>query len=65
MQQIFLQVNLETMEMYDPIRGKLRRTHYDGVFVKFAMSEKDFSIQAKIGYVQVCQITCSTIIINV
>ena len=42
------------MEMYDPIRGKLRRTHYDGVFVKFAMSEKDFSVQAKIGYVQVC-----------
>ena len=42
------------MEMYEPIKGKLRRTHYDGVFVKFAMSEKDFSVQAKIGYVQVC-----------
>ena len=41
--------------MFDPIRGKLRRTHYDGVFVKFAMSEKDFSVQAKIGYVQVCK----------
>ena len=42
--------------MYDPIRGKLRRTHYDGVFVKFAMSEKDYSVHAKIGYVQVCQV---------
>jgi hypothetical protein len=44
------------MEMYDPIKGKLRRTHYDGVFLKFAMSEKDFSVQAKIGYVQVCSV---------
>ena len=42
------------MEMFEPIKGKLRRTHYDGVFLKFAMSEKDFSVQAKIGYVQVC-----------
>ena len=51
--QQFLQVNLETMEMFDPIKGKLRRTHYDGLFVRFAMSEKDYSVQAKIGYVQV------------
>lgn len=41
------------MEMFAPERGKLRRTHYDGVFVKFAVSEKDLSVQAKIGYVQV------------
>ena len=46
------------MEMYAPLKGKLRRTHYDGVFVKFAMSEKDYSVQAKIGYVQVC-LLCS------
>lgn len=41
------------MEMFSPIRGKLRRTHYDGVFAKFGLSETDYSVQAKIGYVQV------------
>ena len=46
-------MNLETMEMYAPIRGKLRRSHYDGVFVRFGLSEKDYSVNAKIGYVQV------------
>ena len=48
------------MEIYEPIKGKLHRTHYDGVFVKFAMSEKDFSVQAKIGYVQVCLVYSGT-----
>ena len=56
------QVNLETMEMYSPIKGKLRRTHHDGVFVKFALSEKDYSVQAKIGYVQVSTFcSCSVV----
>ena len=41
------------MEMYSPVRGKLRRTHHDGVFVKFAVTERDYSVYAKIGYVQV------------
>ena len=41
------------MEMYSPLRGKLRRTHYEGVNVKFAMSDLDYSLQAKIGHVQV------------
>ncbi len=44
---------METMEIYSPIQGKLRRTNHDGLFVKFALSEKDYSVQAKIGYVQV------------
>ena len=47
------QVNLETMEMFNPIKGKLRRTHHDGVFLKAVISEKDYAIHAKIGYVQV------------
>ena len=48
-----LQVNLATMQMFSPVKGKLRRTHHDGVFVKFAMTERDYSISAKVGYVQV------------
>lgn len=48
-----VQVNLETMRMYSPLQGKLRRTHYEGVNVKFTMSESDYSLHAKIGYVQV------------
>ncbi len=48
-----IQVNMETMEMYTPIQGKLRRTNHDGLFVKFSLSEKDYSVHAKIGYVQV------------
>ena len=49
--------------MYSPVKGRLRRTHHDGVFVKFALSEQDYSLQAKVGHVQVCmhtlQISCS------
>ena len=48
-----VQVNLEAMKMYSPLQGKLRRTHYEGINVKFTMSESDFSLHAKIGYVQV------------
>jgi len=48
-----LAVNLVSMEMFSPLRGKLRRTHYEGVNVKFAMSDTDYSLQAKIGHVQV------------
>ncbi len=46
------------MEMYSPIKGKLRRTNHDGLFVKFSLSEKDYSVHAKIGYVQVATILC-------
>ena len=49
-----LQVNLETMEMFTPLRGKLRRTHYEGVQFQFTMTEQDFAVHAKIGHVQVC-----------
>lgn len=58
-----VQVNMETMEMYSPVKGKLRRTNHDGLFVKFSLSDKDYSIHAKIGYVQVIIIymhTCGT-----
>ena len=41
------------MQMYSPVKGKLRRTHHDGVHVKFAMSERDYSVYAKVGYIQV------------
>ena len=50
------QVNLATMEMYSPVSGKLRRTHHDGLFVKFSMSETDYSIHAKIGHMQVSEL---------
>lgn len=50
---LYMQVNMETMEMYSPVKGKLRRTNHDGIFVKFSMSDKDYSLQAKIGYAQV------------
>lgn len=50
---IHTQVNLATMEMFSPVKGKLRRTHHDGVYTKFTMSERDYSISAKVGYVQV------------
>ncbi len=48
-----IQIDMEAMEMYSPIKGKLRRTNHDGLFVKFSLSEKDYSVHAKIGYVQV------------
>ncbi len=46
------------MEMYSPIKGKLRRTNHDGLFVKFSLSKKDYSVHAKIGYVQVTILLC-------
>ncbi len=39
--------------MFTPLKGKLRRTHYEGVHFKFGMTDQDFTIQAKIGHVQV------------
>ena len=50
---IVVQVNLAMMQMYSPVKGKLRRTHHDGVHVKFAMSERDYSVYAKVAYIQV------------
>lgn len=47
------QVNIETMEMYSPMKGSLRRTNYQGVEVSLGLSSRDVSINAKIGYVQV------------
>ena len=45
--------------MFSPLKGKLRRTHYDGLHFKFTMTEQDYAIQAKIGHVQV-QIMANT-----
>ena len=41
------------MEMFNPLKGKLRRTHYEGLQFKFTMTQQDYAIQAKIGHVQV------------
>ena len=41
------------MEMFTPFIGALRRTHYEGVELRASVSKKDFSVEAKIGYVQV------------
>lgn len=50
------------MEMFAPLKGSLRRTHYDGVELRAAISENDYSINAKIGYVQVSVLynTCTS-----
>jgi hypothetical protein len=42
------------MEMYSPLKGKLRRTHHEGLFFSFTMTEQDYVVQAKIGHLQVC-----------
>lgn len=44
------------MEMSLPIKGALRRTNYEGVEVGFGLSEKDYTLHAKIGYVQVLKL---------
>ena len=48
-----MQVNLETMEMFSPGQGRVRRTHHEGVFFRFCLSEKDYSFYGKIGNIQV------------
>ena len=48
------------MEMYSPVKGQLCRTHHDGVHVKFAMSERDYSVYAKVGYIQVSNLPFNT-----
>ena len=44
------------MEMFVPLRGRLRRTNFEGVEIRAAVSENERSLNAKIGYVQVCEI---------
>ena len=44
--------------MFTPLNGALRRTRYEGVELRAGVSKKDFSVQAKIGYVQVCSHLC-------
>ena len=46
------------MKMFTPLKGALRRTRYEGVELRAGVSKKDFSVQAKIGYVQVCSHLC-------
>ena len=41
------------MEMFAPLKGSLRRTNYEGVELTASMSENEYSLHAKIGYVQV------------
>ena len=48
-----LVANLEKMEMFSPLQGALRRTNYDGVTLRVGMSNRDYSLHAKIGFVQV------------
>ena len=47
------QANLTNMEMFAPLKGSLRRTNYEGVELTASMSENEYSLHAKIGYVQV------------
>ena len=47
------------MEMFVPLRGRLRRTNFEGVEIRAAVSENERSLNAKIGYVQVCEIDVS------
>ena len=39
--------------MYVPLKGALRRTHFEGVELHAAVSENEYSLNAKIGYLQV------------
>ncbi len=41
------------MEMFVPIRGSLRRTNYEGVELNATVSDIEYSVNAKIGYIQV------------
>eukprot|EP00731_Ephydatia_muelleri_P033896 Em0041g9a len=41
------------MTMFEPSDGPLRRTHHEGFHFKFTMSNKDYTIHAKVGYLQV------------
>ena len=47
------QVNIVGMEMFSPVRGRLRRTHHDGIHTKFSITKRDYRLYAKMGYVQV------------
>ena len=42
--------------MFSPLNGALRRTNYEGVEIGFGVSEKDYTLHAKIGYVQVLKL---------
>ena len=53
-----LVVNFEKMEMFTPLRGALRRTNYDGVTLRVGISDRDYSLHAKIGFVQVGVVCC-------
>ena len=48
-----LLVNIDAMKMYSPLEGDLRRTNYQGVEVSVGISDKDYSLNVKIGHVQV------------
>lgn len=45
------------MEMFSPMNGPLRRTNYQGVEVTLGLSDRDVSINAKIGHVQVSDVS--------
>ena len=55
-----LQVNIadrDNMRMFEPSVGPLRRTHHEGLYFNFTMSNKDYTVHAKIGYLQVNSFT--------
>ena len=39
--------------MESPVKGRMRRTYYDGFSVQLKLHEKQIELGAKIGYVQV------------
>ena len=59
-----LVVNFEKMEMFTPLRGALRRTNYDGVTLRVGISDRDYSLHAKIGFVQVGVVCCHGNFVN-
>ena len=47
------------MELFIPVNGLLRRTHHEGIYAKFTLSSKEYTVQIKLGYIQVsCSILC-------
>ena len=55
-------VSLKSMEMFSPLKGALRRTYYNGLEIMAGISAKGYSLNVKIGYVQV--LPCIILLIN-
>ena len=45
------------MQIQSPYKGQLRRTYYDGMSVHFKLNEKQIELSAKLGHVQVADLS--------